>query len=230
MNRISPRLLGIIVVLGGVCAALPFQRRASRQVTVEPAANTETIEWRSNDFTLEVTAQDQPLPGSPYADDRPRSPAFGGANGVTVNSQASLDDISQPPALAGAYQAATAVASNGTGSVPDSGGPSGTTREAVSDSTAAAATPLQSVAITHEIAVGDTLEALAEEHLGSRLRWTEIYNANPEILDNPEVLPLGVTIVILPGIRPSVPANSNETESLVPVRSSDLLKLRHATD
>jgi nucleoid-associated protein YgaU len=95
---------------------------------------------------------------------------------------------------------------------------------------AVAATPPRSVAITHKIVDGDTLEALAEVHLGSRSRWTEIYNANPEILDNPEVLPLGVTIVILPGIRPSRPANSPETEALVPVLGSDLLKFRNAID
>jgi phage tail protein X len=227
MNRISPTVLGILVIVGGVCAALPFQRRATRHVTVAPATNSETIEWRSNDFTLEVVAHDQPLTDSPYGDDRPSSPAFGGGNGATITSPASLDNITQPPALAGTYDSTTAATFVGTGVPRGSDGHSGTTPGAPM---AVAATPPRSVAITHKIVDGDTLEALAEVHLGSRSRWTEIYNANPEILDNPEVLPLGVTIVILPGIRPSRPANSPETEALVPVLGSDLLKFRNAID
>ena len=207
MNRISPSVLGIFVVVGGVCAALPFQRQAHRQVTVEPTTNSETIQWRSNDFTLKVIAHDQPLTDSPYADDRPSSPAFGGGNGAAIMSPASLDEITQPPVLAGVYDSSAAIASV----------------------TAVAATPARSVAITHKIVDGDTLEALAEVHLGSRSRWTEIYNANPEILDNPEVLPLGVTIVILPEM-PATPAISQETESLVPVRGSDLLRFRATID
>jgi len=225
MNRISPTVLGILVVVGGVCAALPFQRRASRHVAVEPATNSETIEWRSNDFTLEVMAREQPLTDSPYGDNRPSSPAFGGGNRATITSPASLDNITQPPALAGAYGPITTIAPVETGILRGSDGRSGTTRAAQGDSPAVV-TPQRSVAITHKIVDGDSLEALAEVHLGSRSRWTEIYNANPEILDNPEVLPLGATIMILPELRPSMPASSQETESLVPVRGSDLLRFR----
>ncbi len=229
MNRISPTVLGILVVVGGVCAALPFQRRASRHVSIEPAKKS-NIEWRSNDFTLEVIAHDLPLTDSPYDHDRVSSPAFGDANGTTRNSLASLDDVTQPPALAGAYETDPAVAVKDARIPPESGDRSRTTQTIKDAFTTAAATRLHSVAITHKIIDGDTLEALAEAHLGSRSRWTEIYNANPELLDNPEVLPLGVTIVILPGIRQSTPLRSDETELLVPVRGSDLLKFRPATN
>ena len=109
MNRISPAVLGILVVVGGVCAALPFQRRARRHITAEPATNSETIQWRSNDFTLEVIARDQPLNDSPSGRDRPSSPAFGRGNGATITSPASLDDITQPPVLAGAYGSTTSI-------------------------------------------------------------------------------------------------------------------------
>ncbi len=229
MNRISPTVLGILVVVGGVCAALPFQKRATHHVSVETVKNSDTIEWRSNDFTLEVIARDQPLANSPYDGDRLSSPAFGDAKG-TRNSLASLDELTQPPALAGAYQAVPPIAATDAEILPDSGEPSRFTHTRENAATTAAATPLQSVAITHTIIDGDTLEALAETHLGSRSRWTEIYNANPEVLDKPEVLPLGVTIVILPGIRQSTPMSSTEKELLVPVRGSDLLKFRPATD
>jgi nucleoid-associated protein YgaU len=49
---------------------------------------------------------------------------------------------------------------------------------------------------------GDTLESLAERWLGSRTRAGEIYQANREVLASPDLLPLGVTIVIPPRAAP----------------------------
>jgi len=228
MIAISPRLLGFVVVLGGVCAALLFQKPTSREVAVAPVRNSETIEWRSKDFTLEVTAHDPPLTGPRSAAERPHSPAFGGVDaGAIVNSRASLDHVTQPPALAGDYSSATTVAPRDANGLGENDTPPAAPRPPADDAPAAGKPP-RSIAITHTITDGDSLAALAEKHLGSRLRWTEIYNANPEILDDPEVLPVGATIVILPGIQPSRPASSDETDSLVPVSSSDLLRFRDA--
>ena len=224
MKRISPTVLGILVVVGGVCAALPFQRSGGRRVTVEPGLHSEAIEWRSNDFTLEVTARDQPLTDASVGG-HSQSPAFGHTDRTTVHTLASLDDLTQPPALAGSYEPAAAISSQPAGSPAEGGGTSGRPR----DSRTLSALP-QSLALTHKIVDGDTLEALAEKHLGSRSRWTEIYNANPEVLDNPDVLPLGATIVILPGIRPSTSTSFTETDGLVPVLDSDLLKFRTANE
>ena len=222
MKRISPTVLGILVVVGGVCAALPFQRSGGRRISVEPGLNSEAIEWRSNDFTLEVVARDQPLTDMSMGD-HSQSPAFGQAHGAAV--LASLDDITQPPALAGSYDPAASIAAQPAGRPAEGGRP----RPANADSRTMSALP-ESVALTHKIVDGDTLEALAERHLGSRSRWTEIYNANPEVLDNPEVLPLGATIVILPRIRPSALPSFTVTDGLVPVLDSDLLKFRTANE
>jgi len=224
MKRISPTVLGILVVVGGVCAALPFQRSGGRRVSVEPGLNSEAIEWRSNDFTLEVTARDQPLTDASVGG-HSQSPAFGHTDRTTVHTLASLDDLTQPPALAGSYDPAASIAAQPAGRPAEGGRP----RPANADSRTMSALP-ESVALTHKIVDGDTLEALAERHLGSRSRWTEIYNANPEVLDNPEVLPLGATIVILPGIRPSALPSFTVTDGLVPVLDSDLLKFRTANE
>ena len=227
MNRINPRIMGFLLILGGVCAALPFQKLASHPAPHSRSSNSESIEWRSNDFTLEVAAQARPLTGADDPLDRPKSPAFGSGNRAVINSRASLDNITQPPALAGDYEsaAANAILSDrvignleATPPVTNDGVPATTT------------SPLESVAITHEIVDGDTLEDLAEKHLGSRVRWTEIYNANPEILDNPEVLPVGVTIVILPRMRASDSENVLMADSLVPISNGDLLKFRSASE
>lgn len=129
-----------------------------------------------------------------------------------IRRRASLDHVPEPPSLAGDYESAA--------SEP------GADQVTAVDKPVVPVAPLETVAITHTIADGDTLEDLAEEHLGSRLRWTEIYNANPEILDDPEVLPLGVTIVILPRLQPSTSPPVTAADGLVPVSSRDLQRFR----
>ena len=44
---------------------------------------------------------------------------------------------------------------------------------------------------THKIADGDTLPALAERYLGSASRAMEIYRANRNVLEDPNLLPVG---------------------------------------
>lgn len=45
---------------------------------------------------------------------------------------------------------------------------------------------------------GDTLEKIAERFLGSRERAGEIFEANRDALARPDLLPVGVTIVVPP--------------------------------
>lgn len=46
----------------------------------------------------------------------------------------------------------------------------------------------------YRIGPDDTLSSIAQRHLGRSARWTEIYEQNQEILNNPENLPLGKVI------------------------------------
>jgi nucleoid-associated protein YgaU len=50
----------------------------------------------------------------------------------------------------------------------------------------------------HKVADGDTLRALAHRYLGNADRSGEIYEANRDVLPNPEVLPIGVELKIPP--------------------------------
>ena len=43
---------------------------------------------------------------------------------------------------------------------------------------------------------GDTLADLAQRYLGSADRWNEIYQANRAALSDPELLPIGMEVVI----------------------------------
>ena len=48
----------------------------------------------------------------------------------------------------------------------------------------------------HRIAEGDTLRRLAEKYLGSRDRYLDIFHANPGVLFDPQLIPIGVEILI----------------------------------
>jgi nucleoid-associated protein YgaU len=48
----------------------------------------------------------------------------------------------------------------------------------------------------HVISNGDTLTRLAQRYLGNENRYREIYDLNRNVLDSPEVLPLGVKLKI----------------------------------
>jgi nucleoid-associated protein YgaU len=52
---------------------------------------------------------------------------------------------------------------------------------AVAPSVAAAAT-----AVTHTVVSGDTLSKIAKHHLGDANAWPRIYEANRDVLDNPD--------------------------------------------
>jgi nucleoid-associated protein YgaU len=52
--------------------------------------------------------------------------------------------------------------------------------------------------VVHKIRDGDTLSALAQRYLGSPARAVEIFDANREVLSNPELLPIGAELKIPP--------------------------------
>jgi phage tail protein X len=59
---------------------------------------------------------------------------------------------------------------------------------------------------THRIRDGDTLPEIAWKYLGDRNRWTEILQANRDILADPEILPVGRRIRIPDeGTAPTAP-------------------------
>jgi|GEM_PF-6580041 len=76
--------------------------------------------------------------------------------------------------------------------------------------------------LMHTVRDGDTLRRLAERYLGDQNRYLEIFDANRQLLKNPEVLPIGSRLSI--ALRPasSVPPRdpiraSEEATSLPPV-------------
>ena len=60
-------------------------------------------------------------------------------------------------------------------------------------------------AVTHTIADGDTLAALAVRYLGDAKRWGELFEHNRDVLKNPDLLPIGQVIKIPPRQKVAVP-------------------------
>ena len=56
--------------------------------------------------------------------------------------------------------------------------------------------PTEQRARTHKVVDGDTLAALAERYLGSSLRAGDIFEANRDVLFDPQLLPIGVELKI----------------------------------
>jgi nucleoid-associated protein YgaU len=78
------------------------------------------------------------------------------------------------------------------------------------------AAPADQATHTHKIVDGDTLPALAERYLGAASRAREIFDANRDLLLDPELLPIGVELKIPPrGNRPE-PAPSSPPLTPVP--------------
>ena len=72
---------------------------------------------------------------------------------------------------------------------------------------------------THTIMDGDTLASLAQRYLGDAGRAGEIYEANREVLPEPDILPIGRQIRIPPVERPKEDESAVPSQPpLVPVR------------
>lgn len=71
-------------------------------------------------------------------------------------------------------------------------------------------------AATHVVEKGDNLSKLAQEYLGSRLKWREIYEANKDRISNPNAIYVGQELVIPGTEETEQPGTPVVNEFLVP--------------
>ncbi len=86
----------------------------------------------------------------------------------------------------------------------------------------------------HRVSDGDTLESIAEQYFGSVLHAEDIRRANSETLPNPNVLPIGIELVI-PNLSEGGPATIDAAPPFAPKRNQSLdageiSKAAHGTD
>ena len=110
----------------------------------------------------------------------------GGARPATVVTP--LDRRESPPSLAPNYPAADRPASSQWG-VP-------------MEMMLPMAPPANETARTHTVVDGDTLASLAEHYLGSAARAQEIFQANRNLLSDPDLLPIGAELKLPSSKRP----------------------------
>lgn len=188
-------LLGLAIIVGGVCASLPF-RRISPQTTAAVPNTAASSESKSSPLvepspaTVANTAKVEPeqypsrppLVPSPYLDDGSQekqaqtSPLVTSAEEVSAVPQ---EKPVTPPMLPVSFQVKEDTNHQGALWQPArlEEGPASPPRE-------------------YRIRKQDTLEDLAERFLGSKERASEIYEANRHVLEDPQILPLGAVIRI----------------------------------
>jgi nucleoid-associated protein YgaU len=183
--RTSPIIVALGILLLGLCAALPF-----RQPPRPPAPPRE----RPLPLSLTIRRPDSPLELAPRID---VSPAVGlEARGLEAREQGTGDrgqeaipvappdlaNLVPPPALPVSFQ-------------PSASGPQ--PNDWRPDVLANAPRP-RVPPRPYRLRDGDTLEKIAERLLGDPYRAIEIFAMNPGVLERPDLLPVGATIMLPP--------------------------------
>jgi nucleoid-associated protein YgaU len=197
--------MAFCVLLAGICAALLFRRDPARPAPPVPrTAELLLIRHRLGTLGSGLPSHE---PGRSMLSERSATSTFAGPRAATVITPS--DRQEPPPPLAESYPQAERPASSRWGTSMDMLLP--------------VATPADETARSHKIVDGDTLAALAQRYLGSAARAEEIFKANRDVLNDPELLPIGAELKIPPrGSGPagatSLPPDPSPERPLVPVR------------
>lgn len=164
-------LLGLMILVLGVVAAAPFQR--SEMQPQQPRATDSELVWRRPDATtMEIVAAPETELAPVVVQSRSERPPEVRSPAVSPSMESSFHEIpsvTRPPAVRAKVL--------------------GLAAEEADD-------PAKFDEIRHRLIDGDELRTLAERYLGSAERWREIFEANRDVLEDPEVLPLGVELSI----------------------------------
>ncbi len=210
MSHTKRLVLGLGVM--GLClvAALPFRHTSPPATTlVADAADNqlslgEGVSLQMPGQTMTVPLPTQPRPPFPAEAEQPAEPP----PMAELSVQEDVSALTKPPALADQYRPLfKPVASTDNSGRVLPLGPQPTLP----------AKPLK----RHTIHDGDTLESLAVRYLGDSQRAAEILQLNRNVLSDPELLPIGMTIVIPPAEAAArtdqTAATAGDTPSLVPL-------------
>lgn len=188
------------LALVAVCVAMLFRKTNSSAELAGNGTKSE-LTWREQPAQIPylVHAESGASPAVGLDDTTVRSPLPAGEK-PKVTAQARLENIYPAPQIAESFQPLSQIgradlapplsrlpfrSRDQAESTPPS------SREPLAENPASAE-PLR----RHRLTDGDTLPDLAEKYLGSRDRSGEIYEANRQRIPAPDVLPIGVEILI----------------------------------
>ncbi len=200
--------LGIIAL--GICAALPFRRTAPPETTlVADTANNQLSLGEGVSLQMPGQTMSTPLQSKPPAPWTAESAQNDAQPMAELPADADLAAQTKPPALPDQYHPLfkPALAADNSGRVVPLDGQPAPPRKPVKK---------------HTIHDGDTLESLAVRYLGDAQRAGDILAANRDVLSDPQLLPIGVAIVIPPNAAAAAgdPADStvvDDAPRLVPL-------------
>jgi phage tail protein X len=178
--KTSRLFLAFGVVLFGLCAALPFRLPPSNAPDLPSPAAPMSLTLRRPDAPLELAPRIEvsPAVGLETAN-YPANSAIGHKlDRASQNSE--LANLVPPPALPVSFQ-------------PTNSEPPGDWKPDPLARPTPTARPRP-----YRLRDGDTLEKIAERLLGDRSRAAEIFEANRNVISQPDLLPVGVTIMLPP--------------------------------
>lgn len=210
--RMSPAkriVLGVGVMLLGALAALPFRRDAAPEPTRVADASDSVLSLNQG-VSLQMPGQQSTVP-LPTRSNLP-SPAEATDEDKTEDEagrsvQADVAALTKPPALPDQYRPLfkplTADSPTGHVAAPGDVPPRPARRHTIHD--------------------GDTLEGLATRYLGDPRRASEILELNRQVLFDPQLLPIGVSILMPPReMAGNVEASPSGSSDLVPLPTNGM--------
>jgi hypothetical protein len=193
------------IAIAGVGAAWPFRHplgTSTRQTA--PKNEVAAINWGlPHDVTLQVHPQSgiSPAPELAPSVSSPAQVARPASFNKGSESEQSLEAFPAPPFLPMAYESLLVPVSSSPRPAAPATSP---VQEPLLPSVDDPVTPDQvkpgPLWRKHRIVEGDTLAVLAQRYLGDASRAGEIHVANLDRLASPEILPLGVTLLIPPRV------------------------------
>ncbi len=171
-------------MLVGLCAAWPFRRHDRPVNVVRERPVPLSLTLRRPDAPLELAPQIDVSPAVGLADSRSGYARLESEPPPRAVSPAPTDlsNLAPPPALPVSFQPTTAS--------PD---PSDWRPQPMTRVSAPKAQPRP-----YRLRDGDTLEKIADRLLGNAQRAGEIFELNRGLLTRPDLLPVGVTIMLPP--------------------------------
>ena len=187
--RATRILVAAGVLVAGVIAAWPFRRQAPPASAVAIASPVLDVTFRRQDITLELSQSMETSPaallGEPQPEDGASFSRF--ASGLEVEPKAGQ----LPPDMAPAFSSYATVVSE---SLERKDSAHASWRPGTRFAPPTRTGPWK----RHRITDGDTLSRIAEQYYGVASSASAIFEANADVLKDPEVLPLGKIIRIPP--------------------------------